>query len=329
MAGTWALNLFDRLHVGHHVLIDRLSDMPGPVAAVTCGELVEKGLELDNLIQPESLRVENLRAYLRSIQLEDTIRIEVISTYEDLISIEGPTTFMIFEGPCCVEIEAKGLDMRRERLAFQDRMAPLKPVRARDGDKMSSARIRLGEVDRQGRPLRRTSEPPRRLPDQRRAGLQTPKGEVYDTKEGNPEQRIVARIQEEEPELVIAVGDVTSASLIAEGHSPDVCVVDGITKRGVFEGSFSAEIEYRIYNPAAMILPEAWSVMNTAIHDGAKSLIFVEGEEDLMGFPAVLLAPEGSVMLYGQPDVGVVWVPVNKQNIALAREYLDAMPLIT
>jgi hypothetical protein len=78
-----------------------------------------------------------------------------------------------------------------------------------------------------------------------------------------------------------------------------------------------------------MIFPEAWSVMNTAIHDGVKSLIFVEGEEDLMGFPAVLLAPEGSVMLYGQPDVGIVWVPVNKQNIALAREYLNAMPLIT
>jgi len=329
MAGTWALNLFDRFHVGHHVLIDRLSDMPEPVAAVICGELVEKGLELDYLIQPESLRVENLRAYLRSIHLENTIRVEVISTYEDLISIEGPTTFMLFEGPCCVEIEAKGLDMRREQRAFPDRMEPLKPVRAQDGDKMSSARVRLGEIDRQGRPLRRTSEPPRRLPDQRRAGLQAPKGEVYDTKEGIPEQRVVARIQEEVPELVIAVGDVTSASLIAEGHTPDVCVVDGITKRGVFEGSFSAEIEYRIYNPASMILPEAWSVMNTAIHDGAKSLIFVEGEEDLMGFPAVLLAPEGSVMLYGQPDVGVVWVPVNKQNIALAREYLNAMPLIT
>jgi uncharacterized protein (UPF0218 family)/phosphopantetheine adenylyltransferase len=303
--------------------------MPEPVAAVTCGELVEKGLELDNLIQPEKLRVENLSAYLRSIQLEDTIRVEVISTYEDLISIEGPTTFMLFEGPCCVEIEAKGLDMRRERLAFSDRMEPLKPVQAQDGDKMSSARIRLGEVDRQGRPLMRTSEPPRRLPEQRRAGLQTPKGEVYDTKDGNPERRIVTRIQEEAPELVIAVGDVTSASLIAENYTPDVCVVDGITKRGVFEGSFSAEIEYRIYNPAAMIFPEAWSAMNTAIHDGAKSLIVVEGEEDLMGFPAVLLAPEGSVMLYGQPDVGVVWVPVNKQNVAFAREYLNAMPLIT
>ncbi|MGY5860909.1 MAG: DUF359 domain-containing protein [Candidatus Thorarchaeota archaeon] len=329
MASTWALNLFDRLHVGHHVLIDRLSDMPEPVAAVTCGELVEKGLVLDNLIQPEKLRVENLRAYLKSIQLEDTIRIEVISTYEDLISIEGSTTFMIFEGPCCVEIEAKALDMRKEQLALPDRMELLKPVRAQDGDKMSSARIRLGEIDRQGRPLRMTSEPPRRLPDKRRAGLQTPMGEMYDTKEGNPEQRVVTRIQEEEPELVIAVGDVTSASLIAEGYSPDICVVDGITKRGVFEGSFSAEVEYRIHNPAAMILPEAWSVMNTAIHDGAKSLIFVEGEEDLMGFPAVLLAPEGSVMLYGQPDVGIVWVPVDKQNIAVAREYLNAMPLIT
>ena len=55
---TWALNLFDRLHIGHHTMIDRLAEMPKPVAAVTDGELVGQGLELQNLIQPLDVRVE-------------------------------------------------------------------------------------------------------------------------------------------------------------------------------------------------------------------------------------------------------------------------------
>jgi phosphopantetheine adenylyltransferase len=35
---TFALNLFDRLHLGHEVMIDRLVEMPKPIAGVTSGE---------------------------------------------------------------------------------------------------------------------------------------------------------------------------------------------------------------------------------------------------------------------------------------------------
>ena len=141
-------------------------------------------------------------------------------------------------------------------------------------------------------------------------------------------KEIVKEILEESPECVIAVGDVTSATLLAQGYTPDIMVVDGITKRGVFEGEFHAEDEYTIYNPAATIYPEAWAVMDTVLRKRKKSLIIVEGEEDLMGFPAVMLAKRGSVMLYGQPDVGIVWVPVNKENQMLAKGFLEQMPVI-
>jgi uncharacterized protein (UPF0218 family) len=90
-----------------------------------------------------------------------------------------------------------------------------------------------------------------------------------------------------------------------------------------------AERTYKIYNPAAVIYPEAWSVIDTAIQDENKySLIVVEGEEDLMGFPAVLLAPDDAAVLYGQPDVGIVWIPVNDENKKIARDLLNQMPII-
>ena len=47
-----------------------------------------------------------------------------------------------------------------------------------------------------------------------------------------------------------------------------------------------------------------------------------------MGFPAVLLAPDDSAVLYGQPDVGIVWIPINEENRKISRDLLEKMPII-
>jgi hypothetical protein len=231
----------------------------------------------------------------------------------------------MYQGPCCDEVKSGALDKRTKH---EDALKYLTPVRAYDGNKLTSARVRKGEIDREGKRLRGTKEPPRKLDFAQRGDLKSPKGDLYHKKDGPPQERVASRISEENPKCVIAVGDVTAATLIEQGYVPDVSIVDGITKRGKFEGTFTGEREYMFYNPAAVLYPEAWSSINTAIHDKKKSLVVVDGEEDLMGFPGVLLAPKGSVMLYGQPDAGIVWVPVHKENKLLARSLLDKMPII-
>lgn len=325
---TWALNLFDRLHLGHHVMIDRLAEMTDPVAAVTGGQLVSKGLELQSLIQPLDVRVERLKEYITESKLDDIIEVRGITLNEELLPIKKATTFLMYEGPCCTEIESGALNIRKQKLGVEDTIEFLKPVRANDGDKIASARIRNGQIDRLGCKLRGTTELPRLLQFEGRSGLKAPKGDVYDTKKGPPEKRVVERIENESPKIVIAVGDVTAATILEEGYTPQVMIVDGITKRGPYEKEFKAAHEYLIYNPAAVIYPEAWSTIDTAIHQKDTTLVTVDGEEDLLGFPAVLLAPEDSVVLYGQPDVGIVWVPVTPENKILARELLEQMPVI-
>ncbi|MHA2236618.1 MAG: DUF359 domain-containing protein, partial [Candidatus Thorarchaeota archaeon] len=259
---------------------------------------------------------------------DDVINTRAITLNEELMSIDGSTTFLMYEGPCCTIIEDGALAARKRELSIKDHIEFIKPSRTEDGGKLSSGRIRLGEIDRQGRLLRGTTEPPRLLALQGRAGLKAPKGDVYAVKDGQPEKRVADRIREESPAMVITVGDVTSHTILKESYTPDVMIVDGITKRGLFEEVFSSASEYEVYNPAAVIYPEAWSVIDTAIHDSEKSLITVDGEEDLMGFPAVLLAPNGSAVLYGQPDVGIVWIPVNDQTKKTTRELLEEMPII-
>ena len=329
MPKTYALNLFDRLHEGHRVLLDVLFDMKNPVAVITNGDLISKDIELAGLVQPIEMRENNLRKYLSSASLDSQIQILTMSTKDDLLDIKEESSFLMFEGPCCMEIEETLLAVRKQNLGLNDHIELLKPVKARDNDKLSSARIRKGEIDRKGRALRGTDEPPRRLELSGRSDLKSPKGDVFHVKDGPPEQRVVERIQNECPTIVIAVGDVTCATILDEGYTPEVCVIDGITKRGPYERIFKEDIEYLVYNPPATLYPETWSAIDTAIHDGLHSVVNVEGEEDLMGFPAVLLAPDNSVMLYGQPDVGIIWVPVNQNNKELARTLLNKMPIIS
>jgi uncharacterized protein (UPF0218 family) len=252
-----------------------------------------------------------------------------MSTRDDLLDIKGESSFLMFEGPCCMEIEETVLTVRKQNLGISDHIELLKPIKAGDNDKLSSARIRKGEIDRTGRSLCGTNEPPRRLELTGRGDLKAPKGDVFHVKDGAPEKRVVERIEDEDPVMVIAVGDVTCSTILDEEYAPEVCVVDGITKRGPYERIFKGDIEYHVYNPPATLYPETWSAIATAIHDGLHSIVNVEGEEDLMGFPAVLLAPDNSVMLYGQPNVGIVWVPVNQNNKELARTLLNKMPIIS
>jgi uncharacterized protein (UPF0218 family)/phosphopantetheine adenylyltransferase len=320
--------MFDRLHVGHHVLIDRLSEMPGPVACVTDGPLMGHDLELAALIQPLEIRVRRLKDYLKTHEAYDTIEVRVASALEELLEAEGNTTFIMYEGPCCSEIRSGFLDERKRLLGVEDSYEFLKPVRANDGDKVASARIRRGEIDREGNRLQTTEQLPRRLPTENREALTTPKGDVFAVRDGPPEERVVQRLRELNPPKVITVGDVTTQTILRAGFQPDVMIVDGITKRGPFEGNFEASRRFLVYNPAAAIYPETWSAIATGLNGEGTSLVVVDGEEDLMGFPAVLLAPDDSVVLYGQPDVGIVWIPVTQENKQLAEDLLQAMPIV-
>jgi len=53
--------------------------------------------------------------------------------------------------------------------------------------------------------------------------------------------------------------------------------------------------------------------------------VLVEGEEDLLTIVAVLCAPEGSVVLYGQPGEGAVLIEVNRAAKKAFRELVASM----
>lgn len=108
------------------------------------------------------------------------------------------------------------------------------------------------------------------------------------------------------PNYIGTCGDVISKSFIDAGIIPDLAVIDGMTCRhdhpvlavqGILE-------QQETRNETGGITREAWLAIKAAIEAGSRAIITVTGgEEDLLLIPMVLLAPNGSIMAYGQPPV--------------------------
>ncbi len=54
-------------------------------------------------------------------------------------------------------------------------------------------------------------------------------------------------------------------------------------------------------------------------------MIEVTGEEDLAALPAIVAAPDGASVVYGQPGDGMVRVAVTPASRAEARELFEAL----
>ena len=81
----------------------------------------------------------------------------------------------------------------------------------------------------------------------------------------------------------------------------------------------------RVVNPAGTLTRDAWVALDEAFKSASRVRIEVIGEEDLTALAAIDLAPEGTVVLYGQPDAGVVLVRADADAKARVRDILGRM----
>ncbi|MDE2517820.1 MAG: GTP-dependent dephospho-CoA kinase family protein [Methanocorpusculum sp.] len=113
--------------------------------------------------------------------------------------------------------------------------------------------------------------------------------------------------------MVCTVGDVVTHSALARGIIPAVGVIDGFTMRSPYLAM--PEISHhilRVRNPAGTITDELVAVLNEAVMS-TPCMILVDGEEDLAVLPLIRLLPDGALVLYGQPNEGVVVCEVTQE----------------
>ena len=145
---------------------------------------------------------------------------------------------------------------------------------------------------------------------------------------GPPERttpRLARVIAEEAPAKVIAVGDAVSSWMRLYGVDVSLYVVDRKTLRVDVGETVTGLREVVVRNPPGEVTEEAYEVLRQVLEGGDVKVVRVEGEEDLLALPLVLLAPVGSIVVYGQPYVGVVVVRVTSETKAEVGELLEAM----
>lgn len=142
--------------------------------------------------------------------------------------------------------------------------------------------------------------------------LKEPFGEVVAGSEDEVLKDLTALERRLKPKKVICVGDAVSRLTLKSPFKVNLRIIDNRERRRKVEPvDYGARRMFKLHNPPGMIVEEAWIVVNQAVKTD-DSLVIVDGEEDLLGLVAALEAPVGSLLLYGQPKVGVVAVKVNE-----------------
>lgn len=119
---------------------------------------------------------------------------------------------------------------------------------------------------------------------------------------------------------IVAIGDVVTYHLRSADCEPDVALIDGKTEREAVAAEIreahpdAGEKHVVVKNPAGKLSLPLLEELYEAVESPDSTVIEVIGEEDLATLPALIVAPDGATVVYGQPGVGMVHVAVDEET---------------
>lgn len=163
-----------------------------------------------------------------------------------------------------------------------------------------------------------------KLPDTLRDQLKNPLGLLILESDVN-KQNIQKHISENS--YVITVGDRTTEKMINFGLIPSLQIIDGQEKRIKRNIPKISEVStfFTCDNPAAEISSDSIETIKQAFISQTPVRITVNGEEDLLVVPVCIHAPENSIVMYGQPNEGLVVVKITPEIRNKTQKLLDSM----
>ena len=162
-----------------------------------------------------------------------------------------------------------------------------------------------------------------KLPDSLRDQLKIPLGVLLPIGQDNK-----TNIQKylSDNSYIITVGDRTTEKMIDFDLIPSLQIIDGLEKRIKRDIlKLGSAFELKIDNPAAEITLESVKIIKKAFTMNPPIRLTVNGEEDLLVLPVCIHAPENSVILYGQPNKGLVLVQITTEIRNKSQALLDLM----
>jgi len=297
---------FDRLHKGHEAMLN---------LAFESGETIVVGITSDifviekvwsDLIQPFETRKTKLEEWLDRSGYGKSEIVVLDDMYGTTLSDDTIDALVVSQ-----ETKVGGEKVNTER--EKNDMTPLpllvsEMVFDEKNEVLSSSNIRKGLVNRQGMRFDKLFEKDIKVNAEQLFKLKKPLGKLLI--EVDTEKLMRAS-------MVCVVGDVSAARFRDMGWRMNLEIVDGKSQREVKQ-----QLEHwDAANPAGWIMMEAIKKLFGMIDKGGGKLI-IEGEEDLLVLPTLLLAPLESLVYYGQPGEGMVEILVTEELKAKWYQFL-------
>lgn len=322
IAGT-----FDHLHSGHKKLIE---------AACLNANFISCGLTEDCFAKKKSWSFAMQSFKKRFLNLKKILHSKNLANRYKVSPIKDVYGFSYFNPELQAIIATKDslsgvLQINKKRGQFSlKKLFPIivKLVKASDRKRISSTRIRKGEINRQG--LVYTQLLPNNktlyLPSNQRGYFKKPIGKLISGSLNNSSWatlQIKKNLKKSLPSLIITVGDIATQSFIGNNLPINLAVVDFRHRRQNLAKNFHQKIpkfslNHQTTNFPGTLSPQLTLRLKEIVPEitlfSSLQVINVNGEEDLSVLPLILLSPLNTFIFYGQPDKGIVQVKVTEKT---------------
>jgi GTP-dependent dephospho-CoA kinase len=163
-----------------------------------------------------------------------------------------------------------------------------------------------------------------KLPEKFREDLKTPLGLLLPNNQVTKENVLKYTSS---ASFIITVGDATTEKMIEFGIIPSLQIIDSQEKRIKRTPPSASLVASNIScnNPPGEITLESIDLIKQSFTLKTPVRITIKGEEDLLVIPVCLYAPDNSVVMYGQPNEGLVIVTIDPEIRKKTQLILDSM----
>lgn len=303
---------FDRLHVGHEQLLMKAYESGTQVCIGLTQPQMHVNKEYSWLIESYEKRLSSLEHFFSLHNLHSRSTIVPI---EDIYgpTIEDKSIEALVVTPHTL---AGAMAVNKQRQLLQMQELPIiqaELVCDDEGQYTSSTRIREGRINRHGKSYAKMLSTGLRLNDRQKQQLSTPQGKLITSAQ---DLTLIRKNQN-----IIVVGDVSTRWCLNNNVTMSMAVIDGKTERRRVSKPVEPYLFDRIIradNPAGSVSTEIVKVFEQMDFQ-SKTLVQVQGEEDLVALAAVLLLPLENIVIYGQRGMGIVMMEVSE---ALKEKYV-------
>lgn len=303
---------FDHLHIGHKGFLRYAFNISEKVLiGITSDSYISKNKE--NIgIEKLEVRERNLKHFLKSEDFLENAKFVILNhVFEDEV-------FDIkFDGVLVTQetlTGAKKINKERERKGLSALEIIIVNDFLKNDLKITATRIRNGEIDKNGEMFLKEKWKQKTLflPGKLKPLFQSPLGEVIHVNTFD--------FTKIDFNKTITVGDETAKIFNDKKLNSKISVVDfKINRKKIFSktselGFLKNEKIWEAENYPSEINKKIWDILEELklnILKNKRMILIINGEEDLIVLPLIILFPLGFFIFYGQPNEGMVFLKIN------------------